>query len=173
MMLEPISKGFLSWVYYHKVELLSAFFSVLIFLLAFFLIRDISQNRRASELLAQQALQQKKILEDQIRFNKFLIDSDGQTIGELRQQIVDQANSDRSELRRLEDALRAAGVRLPSQSVLEGSTPVIGASLSSTATPTAPQSGTVVTSPQPTGQGTRGHSFPNVCIAGICLFGDI
>jgi hypothetical protein len=169
----PHKRTTLSWVYYHKIELLSAFFSILIFLLAFFLIRDVSQNRRAGEQLARQAAQQKKILEDQIKFNKFLIDNNGQTIGELRQEIIDQAARDRGELRRLEDALRAAGVRLPAQSVLEGSAPVLGASLSSTATPAPSPSGTVVTAPQPTGQMTRGHSFPNICLIGICLFGDI
>lgn len=172
-MLDPRSKkSTLSWIYYHKLELLSAFFSTIIACLTFFLVRDISQNRHQGVLLTQQAKQQKKILEDQIKFNKFLIDNNGQTIGQLRQEIIDLQTRDRAELRRLEDALRATGVHLPAQAVLEGSAPVLGAPVNSVSTPVPPPSGTVVTEP-PSGSYHPMHSFPNICVAGICLFGDI
>jgi hypothetical protein len=171
----PSTKG-KSWLlkaYYHRIELLSLVFSFILVITFYILAKEGVETRRQSDVIAAQGAQQKKILEDQIRFNKFLIDNNGQTIGELRQQIVDQANRDRAELRRLEDALRTAGVKLPAQSVLEGST---GASISSVSTPTTSPSGTVVTNPQPppsTASRASSHHFPNICLIGICLFGDI
>lgn len=169
----PSTKG-KSWLfklYYHKIELLSLTFSFILVVTFYILAKEGAETRRQSDIVAAQGAQQKKILEDQIRFNKFLIDNNGQTIGELRQQIINQANRDRAELRRLEDALRAAGVRLPAQSVLEGPTAL---PVPSTATPEPSSSATIMAapSPQPTGQSTHSHSFPNICIAGICLFGE-
>lgn len=164
-------KPLLLKIYYHRIELLSILFTILPVVTFYLLAKEGAETRRQSDIIAAQGTQQKKILEDQIRFNKFLIDSNGQTIGELRREIIDLQSRDRAELRRLEDALRAAGVKLPSQAVLEGPQ---SSSASSASTPATAQSGTVVTAPQPnpTGQSTHVHSFPNICLIGICLFGD-
>lgn len=165
-MIDIKGKSFLLKLYYRRLEILSMLFSALLVFSFYLLAKEGAETRRLEKSY-------KVLLENQTRYNRFLIDSNGQTIGELHKELIDLAARDRGELRRLEDALRAVGVHLPPQSVLEGPAPVLGASPPSSQ---GGQSGTVVTGSQ--GQPTplpspRAHSFPNVCLIGICLLGEI
>jgi hypothetical protein len=169
-------KPFLLKLYYRKIELLSIIFTTLLVIVCYVLAKEVVETRRQAHVIAVQGVQQGKLLEDQIKFNRFLIDRETARAGANgRQGLIDQANldraqanRDRAELRRLEDALRAAGVHLPSQSFLEGP----GASPVLPAAPLTTPSATVAPR-APSGPVQAAHHFPNLCIAGICLFGDI
>ena len=161
-------KPFLLKLYYHKIELLSIIFTTLLVIVCYVLAKEVVETRRQAGLIATQGVQQRKILEDQIKFNRFLIDRQAQTTSpQGRQGLIDQANRDRAELRRLEDALRAVGIKLPPKSALEGpstsSTPLT--------TPVPARSATVVPRAA-SGPVQAAHRFPNICLIGICLFGD-
>jgi hypothetical protein len=123
MMDKPPLRGqpFLLRVYYHKIELLSLLFTILLVVVFYILAQEVVETRRQAGVIAAQGVQQRKVMEDEIRFNRFLIDRETARTGSGgRQGLIDQANLDRAELRRLEAALRAAGVRLPPPNVLEG-----------------------------------------------------
>jgi hypothetical protein len=119
----PPLKGqpFLLRLYYHKIELLSLLFTLLLVTVFYLLAKEEAQTRQQAGVIAVQGAQQRKLLQDQITFNRYLIDKEAQRAGPGgRQGLIDQADRDRAELRRLEDALRAAGVPLPPPPVLHG-----------------------------------------------------
>jgi hypothetical protein len=112
---------FLLKVYYHKIELLSLLFTILLVAVFYILAQEVAETRRQAGVIAAQGAQQRKVMQDQITFNRFLIDRETARTGSGgRQGLIDQANRDRAELRRLESALRAAGIPLPPPSVLGG-----------------------------------------------------
>lgn len=110
----PQRRSVLLMVYLHRIELLSLMFTILLVAVFYVLAQVDAETRRQGGVIAAQGVQQRKLLQDQIKFNRFLIDRQRQTTGPLgRQGLIDQANRDRAEVRRLEDALRAAGLHLP------------------------------------------------------------